>query len=196
MKSFLKKYRKLLPIVCAALLIVVAGIGGTLAWLTSSPGALINTFTVGKVPITVGEGFDHTTKSNVVITNTGNTSAWIRATLVPIWRNSDGVTGSGLTADLGTQCDYTLNTGAGSAAWTYNSGDGYYYYNSIVPVGGATANLVNSLSVKSGLDSVYNDKKFELQVLAQSVQALGMGSDSDTAQKAFARALASNGTTP
>lgn len=190
MKTFFKNHKKLLLIVGAAVLLVAAGVGATLAWMTSSPAGLVNTFDPGKVPVTVHEDpFDHTTKKNVTVSNDGNVSAWIRVALVPIWRNTDG-SGTGLTASL-SQCTVDWGTG-----WTYNSTDGYYYYNSIVPAGTSTASLINSLTVNSGLGDAYKGKQFELQVLAQSVQAEGMGTDSASAQAAFQHAYSSTTTTP
>ena len=193
MQVLLKKKNKTILIVVAAVILVVASIGGTLAWLTSTPNALVNTFEVGKVPNQVVETFDKTTKSNVKVQNIGNVPAFIRATLVPVWRNSDG-SGTGLATD-GT---YTISIN--SADWTKGS-DGYYYHNAIVQPGVAldtgnlTAVLVQSCTPNvTGLSEAYNGKYFELQVLAQSIQAEGMGTA--TAQAAFARATSSTTTTP
>lgn len=191
MQVLLKKKNQPILIVVAAVILVVASIGGTLAWLTSTPNALVNTFEAGKVPNRIVETFENNTKSNVRIQNVGNVPAFIRVALVPVWRNSDG-SGTGL-ATAGT---YTISIN--STNWTLGSG-GYYYYNGIVQPGTAsdtgnlTTVLVQSCAPNStGLSEAYEGKSFELQVLAQSIQAEGMGVSN--AQAAFARA--SSTTTP
>lgn len=50
----MKKSKAILMVVCAMLL-VAASVMGTLAYLTSTPEAVVNTFTVGKVAITMDE---------------------------------------------------------------------------------------------------------------------------------------------
>ena len=47
--------KKTLTLVLSLALAVAIGIGGTLAWLTSSTGPVTNTFTVGKLAITLDE---------------------------------------------------------------------------------------------------------------------------------------------
>ena len=189
MKGLLKRTNKTLLLVVAALLLVVASIGGTLAWLTSTPGALVNTFEVGRVPIRVIEEFkdNDTTKKNVQIQNIGNVPAFIRVALVPVWRNSDG-SGTGLATDR------TYSLSVNSSDWREGD-DGYYYFNDIVQPGSdsdttnLTAVLVKSCTPEaSGLSDAYNGKRFELQVLAQSIQAEGM--DVSDAKAAFEKAAA------
>lgn len=195
MQVLLKKTNKTLLIVGAALLLVVASIGGTLAWLTSSPDELVNTFEPGRVPNKVVETFTENgaTKTDVKVQNLGNVPAFIRVALVPIWRNTDK-TGTGLATD-GTY-DIFINT----TNWSEGT-DGYYYYNDIVQPGqesdtmNLTAVLVNSCTPnKSGLPDAYEGKYFELQVLAQSIQAEGMGKTN--AKDAFTRAASATTSNP
>lgn len=49
------KLRKTLLVVASAILLVVASVMGTMAWLTSTTGEVKNTFTVGNVAITLDE---------------------------------------------------------------------------------------------------------------------------------------------
>lgn len=194
MKGIVTKLNKGLFIVVVVLLLAVASIGGTLAWLTSRTVELDNTFSPGEVPNEVEEEpFDHDVKRNVKIRNKGDVDAYIRVALVPIWRESDGLTGSGLNADLDDQC--TIVWGPDWEQYWEKTGD-YYYYKHPVPAGEATEYLIVSCAVKTGLDDEYKDKRFELQVLSQSIQAEGMDEDSLTPQAAFARALESDAATP
>ena len=68
-------------------ILACAAISGSLAWLISAPGPVVNEFIPGEVTIQVDETFDdeHTTKQNVSIKNTGNVPAYIRVALVPAW---------------------------------------------------------------------------------------------------------------
>ena len=196
MQVQLKRTNKTLLIVGAALLLVMASIGGTLAWLTAQTNSITNTFTPGAVPIMVVEngteysgGYidDLTAKENVYIKNTGNVPAYIRVALVPVWRNDDmEKTGTGLEANL-SQCAISPELPTGSTPndnkWFFH--DGYYYYSEpVYPAGTAgagltveqTKELIDTCTVSSGLGDAYIDKLFELQVLAQSIQAEGLDS--------------------
>lgn len=50
-----KKSRKPLAVLLAVALLVVCAVGGTMAWLTSSPGAVTNSFTIGNINIELKE---------------------------------------------------------------------------------------------------------------------------------------------
>ena len=50
-----KKSRKPLAVLLAVALLVVCAVGGTMAWLTSSPGAVTNSFTIGNINIELTE---------------------------------------------------------------------------------------------------------------------------------------------
>lgn len=190
MKEFVRLHKRAILLGLAAALLVAASIGGTLAWLTSTPSGLTNTFVPGKVPNEITEDFDGSTKSNVQIKNVGNVNAFIRVALVPSWRNNDtDHTGTSLPA-AGTY-DITINT----TDWTLGS-DGYYYYSSAVQPNGSTAALVTSCAPKSGLSAAYTGKVFELNVISQSIQAEGMGQTIDTAQEAFQIALNASAGSP
>lgn len=50
-----KTLRKILPVLALVLVVAVASVGGTLAWLTATTGTVTNTFTVGDISITLDE---------------------------------------------------------------------------------------------------------------------------------------------
>lgn len=195
MKEFVRLHKRAILLGLAAALVVAASIGGTLAWLTSTPSGLTNTFVPGEVPNKVVEEFHDggSVKENVKIQNIGNVPAYIRVALVPVWRNNDtDHTGTGLATDTTYDIDFGDNLGTGSNQWTYNSADGFYYYNNQVQPGeetdtdNLTAALIDSCAPKTtGLADAYIGKVFELNVIAQSIQAEGMGTDVDTALEAF-----------
>lgn len=68
--------KKILLTVCALALVVALSIAGTVAWLTDKTDAVENTFTVGKVDISLVETFNTDTNSD------GTNDAWA-AQLIP-----------------------------------------------------------------------------------------------------------------
>lgn len=50
-----KTLRKVLPVLALVLVVAVASVGGTIAWLTANTDPVVNTFTVGDINITLGE---------------------------------------------------------------------------------------------------------------------------------------------
>ena len=171
MKEFVRTHKRAVLLGLAAMLVAAATIGGTLAWLTSKPSGIVNTFTPGEVTNEVVEDFDteHKIKSNVRVKNTGSVDAYIRAALVPIWRNKIDDTGAGIEALL-SQLDITpaLPTG-GTAVNKWIFADGYYYYTEKVAAGASTDALIGTAVVNVAHDGKY----LELQILAQSIQADG-----------------------
>lgn len=171
MKEFVRLHKRAILLGLAAALVVAASIGGTLAWLTSSSFGLVNTFTPGAVDTTVDEKFpDNETKKDVYIVNgpDANVPAFIRVALVPIWRNADH-TGAGYPA---AAVDVSGQMGTG---WFYQ--DGYYYYSDPVPPLAKTGTaLISSLSAPPAPAGVPADVYYELQVVAQSIQAEGVDS--------------------
>lgn len=167
-------------LILAVTAVLIFGIAPfTLAWLLDADSAE-NSFTPGAVTLQINESFNGMTKSNVTFTNTGNTPAFIRAALVPVWRDTFG-NNSGLETD-GT---YNLTPGSG---WTLSGG--YYYYGSAVPAGGTTSALIVSCSPDVDLIAhpEYAGMSFEMQVIASALQADGWNAATDTAIEAFAAA--------
>lgn len=50
-----KTLRKILPVLALVLVVAVASVGGTIAWLTATTDTVTNTFTVGNIDITLEE---------------------------------------------------------------------------------------------------------------------------------------------
>lgn len=68
--------KKTLALLLALVLVFGAAVGGTIAYLTDTTGPITNTFTVGKVDITLTETFNTDTNSD------GTNDAW-KAQLIP-----------------------------------------------------------------------------------------------------------------
>jgi hypothetical protein len=178
-KRYIKKTGAVLIILACAAILLFGVAPYTIAWLTDN-ASVTNVFDKGEVTIGIKENFNEQVKSNVTIKNTSNIPVYIRAVLVPVWRDGN------LNSGLPTAGTYTITPGSG---WVL-SGDGYYYHNGAVNPGDSTGVLIASCSPKTDIDPVYNGMKFEMQVIASAIQSEGWPADVDTAAEAFAAAAA------
>lgn len=143
--------KKPLTLFVALVLLLTLAVGGSLAWLVSNDD-VTNSMEPGKVPITINEKLNGTSKTSVTITNNGNIQAFIRVAIIAnaVDKNGDII--------VGTAPTYTVD----SSKWT-QIGD-YYYYNGIVEPNGTTAPLfTGDVSFAGG----------EINILAESIQVLG-----------------------
>lgn len=72
------------------LMLVTTVVGGTLAYLVTNTEPVTNTFKPSFVDCEVTEDFNGSTKSNVNVTNIGDTDAYIRVKLVAYRVNDEG----------------------------------------------------------------------------------------------------------
>ena len=153
-------------------ILACAAISGSLAWLISAPGPVVNEFIPGEVTIQVDETFDdeHTTKQNVSIKNTGNVPAYIRVALVPAWVDDEGnIAAKPASLELNDDCNIAWGKdGSGYEADWFIGSDGFYYCKTVIEPGASTPILIKSCTVK-GEEHEYD---FELQVIASAVQSL------------------------
>ena len=150
-----------LALLLALILVVGAAAGGTLAWLTQTTETANNNFSYGTVSCRINESFNGTTKSNVTVTNTGNTPAYIRAACIVNWVDAQG----NIAANVPT--DYTYSLSIPGAGWTAGS-DGYYYYNGVVDAKGTTEGSLLTCTSSNPADGEY---KLSVKVIASAVQA-------------------------
>ena len=150
-------------------ILACAAVSGSLAWLISAPGPVVNEFIPGEVTIQVDETFDdeHTTKQNVSIKNTGNVPAYIRVALIPAWVDDKGnIAAKPASLD---NCNITWgNNGNGYEDDWFIGSDGFYYCKTVIEPGASTPILIKSCTVKDG-EHKYD---FELQIIASAVQSL------------------------
>lgn len=153
--------RRILPILIIAVLLI-SGIAAY-AVLRDTTSGVKNTFTPATVSCEVVEDFSADgAKSNVVIRNkdvTTNVPALMRAKIVINWVDEAGNILAQPTANDQYSSYQT------DAAWVLES-DGYYYYKGIVPVGGTTAKLIDSVQPESGADH-----KLQVEIIAEAIQA-------------------------
>jgi len=152
--------RKAGTLLLSLLLVVTLAIGGTVAYLTTHSDPVHNSFTPSKVDCEVTENFDGTTKSNVNVTNTGDTEAYIRVKLVTYRVNDEGQHIGG-TAEI-------LGFDPGTNWFKY--GDYYYYTLPVAPGAKPTSDLISSIN----LTGTYNDAdggKQVIEVMAEAIQS-------------------------
>lgn len=155
-----RKNTRIITLLIALLLFSALAVGGTVAWLTANATPVENTFTPSKVACSVTEEFDGTTKSNVNVTNTGDTEAYIRVKLVTYRVNANG------DHIGGTATIPTFEPGAG---WkVYN---GYYYYTSPVKPGEKpAADLIDSITLEDEYTDADGGKQV-VEVMAEAIQS-------------------------
>lgn len=152
--------KRLTTLLLSGLLLVTLIVGGTVAYLVTQVTPVTNTFTPSHVTCEVTEDFDGTVKSNVNVTNTGDTDAYIRVKLVTYRVNKDGQHIGGTAA---------IPSFTPGQNWV--SYGGYYYYTRpVAPGGKPSADLINSIT----LTGSYNDAdggKQVIEVMAEAIQS-------------------------
>lgn len=167
--------KKKLTVLVALLLLVTVSVGGTLAWLATQTDPVTNTFTPSHVTTAVDEQIKGSTKEKVSITNTGDTSAYIRATYVVNWVDSEG---NIYAAQPVADTNYTVTMGTG---WTQDTTDRYWYCDSVIAPGNMTPVLITSIAPNGAAPEGYT---LQVTIIAEGIQSQGMGATG--AKNAFA----------
>ena len=158
-----RKNTRIITLLIALLLFSALAVGGTVAWLTANATPVENTFTPSHVACRVDESFNSTTgvKSNVNVTNTGDTEAYIRVKLVT-YRVNDAAQHIGGTATIPS---FDIGTN-----W-FKYGE-YYYYTKPVAAGKAPE---KPLIGANGIALIkYDDAdggKQAIEVMAEAIQS-------------------------
>ena len=105
-------------------------------------------------------------KKNVMIENTGNVEAYIRAAVVVNWMDNDGN-----VYGIKPNCSVTTNTG-----WT--EVDGFFYYTSPVPSGNATTTAPATVGDPGAAPS--SDYSLSIEIVAEAIQAEGTLDSNDS----------------
>ena len=84
------KSPKALALMVSLLLLLCVTVSGTASFLLDNAGSIENIFKSSRVTTSVTETLTNGVKSNVKITNTGDTDAYIRAAVVATWRDAEG----------------------------------------------------------------------------------------------------------
>lgn len=154
-------HRRALLALCL-LLVLGAGIGGTVAYLTDNTAPVVNVFAPAEVQGEVDEDFDGEKKTSITVKNTGTIPCYIRVMLAPYYVDANG-NPVGSFAD-GSPAVWSPGFTLGSG-WTQIGN--YYYYTTPVAVGASTGNLLGSAIT---LQTV-NGYRQALDVFAECIQA-------------------------
>jgi hypothetical protein len=175
----MKKYiNKKSIIIASVMLLLLATVGTTLAYIFTETKPVENTFNPSKVSCAVVEkGYEPVSgeiqnisdiKSNVQIKNTGDTDAYIRVAVVVNWASADG---SCVWAQKPADDDYTITYNL-SNGW-FNGGDGFYYYSKAVSPGESTSVLIDEakqlLAAPKGTDGT--QYYLSIEIVASAIQS-------------------------
>lgn len=145
----MKKYiNKKSIIIASVMLLLLATVGTTLAYVFTETKPVENTFNPSKVscavvenngtPVTGSVTNTGNIKENVQIKNTGDTDAYIRVAVVVNWASADGsCVWAQKPADNDYEITYNLN-----GDW-FDGGDGFYYYSKTISPEELTTILIN-----------------------------------------------------
>lgn len=133
--------RKATVLLTSLALLIVLLVGTTTAFLIASDGPITNIFKSSRVTCQVNEkSFDGTTKTDVTISNTGDTEAYIRAAIVVTWKDDGNGNVYGSVPSVGTDYIITLNLDD----WIEGE-DGFYYYRKPVAPSGQDGSVTTAL---------------------------------------------------
>ncbi len=122
------KHKRIWILTLSVMVLLLVGVGATLAFLLSSTDALTNRFLPSQAGCRVmEERFDGVSKQNVTVQNTGNVDAYMRVSVVCNFLDEDGNV-VGVIPHLGL--DYTL--ACNTADW-FLCGGFYYCKRSVAP---------------------------------------------------------------
>lgn len=165
-----------LTLIAVAAACCALAVGGTLAYFNAEEKAH-NVITSGGVEIELNEWADldktlpfqdvegvvpgASVTKVVEVENAGASPAWIRVSAEKAAELAGGAAGA---ADV-MSMDYN------TAAWT-DGGDGWWYYDQILPAGELTEPLFTTVSFDGpGMGNEYQGSQFAIDVLAQAVQS-------------------------
>ena len=158
--------KKSAALLVSLILVLCIAAGGTVAYLFEITPAVENTFSPATVTTTVDEGTEDGVKTNVKITNTGNTGAYIRAAVVITWQNANGDI-YGKAPVLNT--DYTISYDLANG-WTKSS-DGFYYWNSPVAPGASTGVLITQC-MPTAQNSAPEGYSLAVEIVGSGIQSI------------------------
>lgn len=172
----LRRPKRLATLLVSLLLVLGVAVGGTVAFLSTSTGSKVNTFTPSEVTCEVTETFKNNVKSHVAVQNTGDTTAFIRAAINVTWMK-DAEAGTKYEAANQTVSakipvegkDYSI-TFAENTNWIKGAADGYYYYQLPVAPQGSTGVLIDKCMLQENA-SVPDGYHLSVEIVASAIQS-------------------------
>lgn len=154
---------RLTAMVIATVMLLALAIGGTVAWLTDTSPAVVNTFTPSQVRCEVKEDFNNQSgvKSNVQVKNTSDIPAFIRVKLVTYRTNGKG-------QHIGGMAELNFTPAAGSGWVEHN---GYYYYTQPVQPQNFTGILIEQIKLQDPYTDADGGRQ-AVDVMAEAIQSV------------------------
>ena len=157
-KKLKSKFGKATALIIALTLALVVAVSGSLAYIVTSTDALVNLFSPSYVACSVTDTVTGNTKTDVVITNTGTASAYIRVAIVANWYVGNEIVAP---EDISSISASTFGDN-----WVKGS-DGFFYYK--LPV--AAKNIApNKFEYTAGTAPI-SGANLKMAILAQAIQA-------------------------
>ncbi len=190
-------------------LVVVIGVGATLALMSSPSNAVTNSFTAADIDTEIEEVLTNGDKQ-VSIKNYGPSDAYVRARIMVSGVNPENVEIVASEAEIGTPAADKVylvmqNNGNENGKWTKevaNSNDTYsddfYYYLGVLGAGDSSENLLDKVVLGSNLQGDDFLKNFSVTIYHESVLAINKPDEVtvNTVKDAFEAAALSTATTP
>lgn len=170
----MKKAKKILALLLCAVLLVGASVAGTVAYLTDTDNVVNNTFTVGKVVVTLDEA--KVDEYGVPVTGAARVNA-NEYKLVPGHTYTKDPTihvdAESETCYLFVKIENNINaTLNGQTGWTNISGTNFWKYDESVAPGGNVV-VFNSFTYDPAVTDTTADAAKEIKVTAYAIQADG-----------------------
>lgn len=155
------RMNKLAILFIAVVMLIGAVVGSTVAFLVTETKPVENKFTYASISTGIDEKFDGTTKSDVKVTNTGDTAAYIRATYVVTWCDMSG----NVVPSVPEGYSYSLTENP-DGTWKM-IGDYFYYPTPVEPNSSTLGSLLNcTVTHPDNPEYVLN-----VEILASTIQS-------------------------
>lgn len=153
------------------LVILLATVGGTVAFLIDATTPIVNTFNPTYIAIETYETFDGTNKEEIYVQNDGTANAYVRVKLIGYWYDNQDDT------IIAKQSWFDMSANQPDNNWVYH--DGYYYYTKVVEANSGTTETLFDTPIVLGTNSEDGARKV-LEIIAESIQVEGENSAGET----------------
>lgn len=183
-------------------LVVVIGVGATLALMASPSNAVTNSFTAADIDTEIEEIITDGNKQ-VSIKNHGPSDAYVRARIMVSGVNPANVEIVASEAEIGTPAaDKVYLVMKNQTLWVQEDGaaqeDDFYYYLGVLGAGDSSENLLDKVVLGSNLQGEDFLKNFSVTIYHESVLAINKPNPVtvDVVKSSFDAAALSTATTP
>lgn len=149
----MKLNKRLVALLVSLALLLTAALGSTVAYIIDRTEELNNTFTPSRVACEVIEE----PGQNYTVKNTGDTTAYIRVSILVNWKNGDGHI-------YAKAPEFSVTLGDG---WKQGS-DGYYYYTGAVA---PDEQILEKFAITVNATAPNSEHTLFVQVVASAIQA-------------------------